>query len=197
MRQSLGGFSSPLWKTDVGKDVARTLLASIPSGNQNIIDLRQAMLENMVGTGWCNKSWVLPTVAHPENILDPNIFGPRVIYVGKAVGWLQCTPWVNLCCVETIPDPHGGELDFEKYCSTRADLDDFLEPLFGCHLICGCKRDPKHCYTHHLVSLCDQMCHDKSVLPDHDTCAPFGSVNHEYQGYDDSQDGVNFFSKGN
>ena len=115
MRQSLGGFSSPLWKTDAGKDVARTLLASIPSGNQKIIDLRQAMHENMVGTWWCNKSWVLPTVTHPDNILDPNNFGPRVIYVGKAVVWLQCTPWVNPCCIELIPDPHRGVLNFETY----------------------------------------------------------------------------------
>ena len=49
-----------------------------------------------------------------------------------------------------------------------------------------------HCHAHHLVSLCDQMCHDKSVLPDHDTCAPFESLNHTYQEYDDSNDEVNF-----
>ena len=168
------------------------MIASNPFGKQKIIDLRQTMHENMVGTGWCNKSWVLPIVTHPDNILDPNNFGPRVICVGKAVGWLQCTPWVNPCCTESILDPQGEVLNFEKCCSTRADLDDFIKPLFGCHLICDCKRDPNHCHAHHLVSLCAQMCHGKSVLLDHDACSPSGPVNHTYQEYDDSHDEVDF-----
>ena len=115
LRLNLRGFASPLWKYDEGIQIARTLLASIPSGNSNIVELRQSMHATMVGAGWCNNSWVLPTVTYPVKILEPSNYGPRVIVVGKAIGWLQCTPWSNPCCIEPIPDPHGGILTFEKY----------------------------------------------------------------------------------
>ena len=167
LRQDLCGFASPLWENNEGKQIARTLLASIPSGDSKIIDLRQSMHDAMIGYGWSNNSWVLPTVGHPINILESNNFGPRVIYVGKSIGWLQCTPWVNPCSIEPIPDPQGGILNFEKYCSTRADLNEFLQPLFGCHLICDCNGNENHCHAHHLKWLCSQMFHDENFHLEH------------------------------
>ena len=99
----------------------------MPSGQPKIIDLRQDMRNLMIGKGWSNNSWVLPIVEHPEDILDPNICGSRVIYVGKGQEWLQNSPWVNPCDNEPILDPHGGVLTFAKYCSFVQMLTDSLK----------------------------------------------------------------------
>ena len=116
-----------LWKHDDGKMIARLMFASMPSGQPKIIDLRPSMRGLMIGQGWSNNPWVIPIVEHRKNILDPDNFGSRVIYVGQGRGWLQSSPWVNPCDNEPIPDPHGGTLNFAKYCSYRADINEFLE----------------------------------------------------------------------
>ena len=78
------------------------------SGQPKIIDPRQVMHDLMIGQGWSNNSWVIPIVEHPENIIDPDIVGSRIICVGKGREWLQNSPWVNPCDNVQIPDTHGG-----------------------------------------------------------------------------------------
>ena len=115
----------------------------------------------MIGEGWSNNPWVIPTVEHPKHILDPDNFGSIVIYVGKDREWPLSSPWVNPCDNGPIPEPHGGILNFAKYWFYRADINDVLEPLFGCHLICDCQLDQNHCHAHHLENLCCQISHDE------------------------------------
>ena len=111
--------------------MGRTLLASIPSGCEKIVSLRQSMQQIMIGEGWTNHSWVIPTISHPDDLLNPEIYGPRVIFVGKAIQWLQCTPWVNPCDISPIRHPQVGQPCFLKYCELRADLDELINLLFG------------------------------------------------------------------
>ena len=121
--------------------MARTLLASIPSGSYEIVNLRNVVSDGLIGPGWSNRSWVLPTVAHPGELLSHQIFGPRVIFVGHAIGWLQNTPWVNPCALCPVYDHNDMQLTFRTYCDMRADLCEFLLPLFGCHLVCSCRMN--------------------------------------------------------
>ena len=117
----------------------------------------------MIGEGRSNHSGVIPTIGHPKDLLNPEIYGPRVIFVGKAIQWLQCTPWVNPCDISPIRHPQVGQLCFIKYCELRADLDELINLLFGCHLICDCKYDENLCHAHHLKCLCTQLI-EASVL---------------------------------
>ena len=98
---------------------------------------------------------------------------------------LQNSPWVNPCDNEPIPDPHGGILTFENYCFYRADSNEFLKPLFGCHLICDCKLDQNQCHAQHLKNLCQQMFYDERTHHDHDADFPSESGNHSYNNDDD------------
>ena len=145
----------------------------------------------MIGEGWANQSWVIPTVGHPNDLLNPEIYGLRVIFVGKAIQWLQCTP----CDISPIRHPQVGQLGFIKYCELRADLDELIKPLFGCHLICDCKYDENLCHAHHLKSLCTQLikasgpdCNDQANLPcTHET--------QDCENYDDSHDEIGYHGK--
>ena len=121
------------------------------------------------------------------------IYGPRVIFVWEAIQWLQCTPWVNPCDILPIPDPKVGQLDFMKYCELRADLEEFIKPLFGCHLICDCKYDETVCHAHHLKSLCTQL--SLTNGPDYNNQANFPVNTQVCEHYDDSHDEIDYHGK--
>ena len=116
------------------------------------------MRDVMLGEGWTNHPWVIPTISHPNDPLDHEIYGPRVIYVGKPIEWLQCTPWVNPCDIAHIRDPQAGRLTFERYCELRADKEEFLAPLVGCHLVCDCKYDVHTCHASLTGIMCRVIC---------------------------------------
>ena len=92
LRQALCSLNSPLWLTDEGKLIALCLFASIPSGVDDVVNIRSEMLGNLVGDGWCQKSFTIPTIDHPTDVSMSSHHGARVIYVGHPRGTLQCTP---------------------------------------------------------------------------------------------------------
>ena len=49
LRQALCSLNSPLWSTDDGKLVALCLFASIPSGADDVVNIRLEVLGNLVG----------------------------------------------------------------------------------------------------------------------------------------------------
>ena len=147
LRQALCSLNSPLWSTDEGKLVALCLFASIPS------DVESEILGNLVGDGWCQKSFTIPTVDHPIDVSMSPRHGARVIYVGHPRGTLQCTPWVNPCSMAIIKTHDGETLDFVKYCSMRADCDEWIKSLFGCHLVCSCKFVGLNCHARYFQHL--------------------------------------------
>ena len=150
-------LSSPLWSFDAGRSVALCLLASMLSGDECIVNMRSEILKATVGPGWSCKSRVIPTVSHPIDVTKSRLHGACVIYVGHPRGMLQCTPWVNPCSMIAIRSPDGDVLDFEKYCNMRADIDEWLSPLLGCHLICSCCLPGLKCHARYIQTMCVEM----------------------------------------
>ena len=114
LRQALCSLNSPLWSTDEGKLVALYVFASIPSGADDVVDIRSGILGNLVGDGWCQKSVAIPTIDHPTDVSTSSHFGARVIYVGHPRGTLQCPPWVNPCSLTPINIHDGITMDFAQ-----------------------------------------------------------------------------------
>jgi hypothetical protein len=145
----------------------------------------------MIGPGWCCKSRLAPTIDHPPDVCNSTLFGARVIFVGHPVGILQCTPWVNPCYMVDIKSPTGGSLDFDAYFSMRADKDEFLMPLLGCHLVCSCSLPGLNCHARYLQSMCVKMIERHGYMNDHieDDDHPHNRA-WDHDEYDDSHDEV-------
>ena len=190
LRQTLCSLNSPLWLTDDGKLVALCLVASIPSGVDDVVDIRSEILGNLVGDGWCQKSFTITIVDHPPDVSMSSHHGARVIYVGHPRGTLQCTPWVNSCSMGTIKAHDSGTFDFVKYCSMRADCDEWIIPLFGCHLVCSCSFVGLKCHARYLQHLCvEKVKHDANNYNHGDQGSRPCCQNNDYY-YDDTHDEV-------
>ena len=179
-----------LWSSDAGRCVALCLLSSIPSGDHEIVNIRSEILGNLVGPGWCYKSLLIPTIDHPTDVTKSSLYGARVIYVGHPVSLLQCTPWVSPCSMVALRSPKGGDLDFQTYCSMRADSDEWLVPLLGCHLICDCSLPAHSCHARHIQNLCVDLVKRIKCTSNEEHVCDHQADQWEHQDHDDSHDEV-------
>ena len=77
-------------------------------------------------------------------------------------------PWCDPCSVVPLYDRHGNVTTFRDYCATRADLHEWLSPLFGRRLICTCDKPIEQCHATHLIELCRMIAAQEEV--DCDEC---------------------------
>ena len=145
MRCDLLGDRSPLWRH---REVALTIAASLPRGDESIVARRSTLRGLIFGDGWCNLFTVAPVqILHcqtPEFINDPN-----AVFVGMPNGRVTITPWVD----PTVFVPCSPYNSFAKYAAARADQRQWLSHLSGKTLICNCSHAPGACHAYHLRHL--------------------------------------------
>lgn len=84
---------------------------------------------------------------------------------------------------------------FQEYISSRADLSDFLNPLFGCHLICPCKLHGMQCHVRQLQSLCCDIPDKIRILKNDVVDYLYNREVSSQEDYDDSNDEHHFHGR--
>jgi hypothetical protein len=127
---------------------------SYPSGNSEIVDIRDELIEKMIGRKFLNSSttsctYTTPGISHdPMPALERT---PQYIFVGIACEAGTFSPY--LCPMNydfyDFPSVSG-------YLHRRADLRDFLGRLSGKNLVCDCNFCADTCWARLLqIAFCE------------------------------------------
>ena len=151
--------------------MACVLLATVPSGEVEIMELRSELISRLrIPRSKASRS-LRPAVLHGDRPVGQD--ASRLIYVGcgRNDPQLRPSPYYNpfffLDHSEAIANDH-----FAQWLSVRMDLSFFLQPLLGKSLLCDCDRG-LGCHVHTLLRVMD------TVFPPPGSCKRhFGSVHH-------------------
>ena len=132
MREHLVGREGALW--EISPAMGLVLLASVPSGIPNIVELRNSILALMPAPN-------LPEVSHSSLPIVRHVCGDfhrypsPLVYVGFGPSDMQHRPsqWANPYCFICTNPEEAVDL-FREYLGCRADLLQFLSPLCGAEL---------------------------------------------------------------
>ena len=135
-------------------EMALVLLASIPSGDPEVVVLRDRLV-NLLGP------IPIPPVRPGRAMCvhcdaTDRAWPSGVIYTGCGRLDVQgrpspyCNPFLDM------PDPAGALHAFSDFLFSRADLEVFLTPLRGATLICDCSYRDNLCHTELLATLVNE-----------------------------------------
>ena len=154
------GPSSEIWEMD--PDCARVLFTSWVSGKVEIVQLRNALSECMLGTRRKFASVELSQCAlrhvRVHEIQPP--LAPDEVYVGNGVEnseYFTASQWCNPFQDMDFywDEEETQQVSFCEYLDSRMDYEDWLYPLVGKVLVCTC-TEPQ-CHATHLVSAVNEL----------------------------------------
>ena len=156
-----------LWS--VAPQMSLALLCTIPSGSQEIVELRCLIADQLrLPPAWGSRS-LRPVVVHANRPVGQD--AARLLYVGCGRNDPQSRPSIfyNPFFFLHHSDAVANRL-YGEWLSARMDLEFFLQPLLGMPLLCDCDRGIG-CHVHILLRVLDR------VFPLPGACEPhFGFV---------------------
>ena len=166
--------------------MALVLCASTPSGDQNIVDLRdrivsQMAFRNQPKTGLLPSPWI----RHVSG--DFHEYPSSRIYIGFGYTDCQLRPsqWASPYYFLSHSIEEAYDL-FSEYLRARADLRDWLFPLRGAELICDRDRGC-HCHGNLLVEAFQETFCPADASDDEDTLDAMSAAC-VLEGFDDDND---------
>ena len=139
------------------------LVASYPSGDSNIVAVRDRLSRKLLGRPFSNSlysstcPYVAPFVSHSPMPMWERT--PQYIFVGQ-----RCEPGLPSPYICPCYYPHFDFDALRHFLYLRADLEDFLGRLSGMVLVCDCSFDSETCWAFLLQSaFCEVF--DTSVVP--------------------------------
>ena len=120
------GVDAALWQRSFV--LAIVLAASIPSGVQHVVSMREQLSTEMFGPSWYQCAKPCLVVSHIA--VSATELTRDQLFTGSNVDHCLPTPWCN---------PYVWiDGDFTTYALARADLFEWVAPLGGMCLICDC-----------------------------------------------------------
>ena len=105
------------------------------------------------GPGWANQAVALPTLRFVTEVPEP--LPINSVWIGLDVARL--TPWCNPFEAFNFGTPYE---EYGKFLLQRADLHEFIEPLWGKTLLCNC-GSAAGCHGALLVGVCEELHADR------------------------------------
>ena len=161
------GDGAPLWAAK--PEMAFVLLATVPSGEPEIVRLREELISRLHLPALKASRSLRPAVIHSDRPTGQD--ASRLVYVGCGRNDPQGRPsqFFNPFLFFHQSEAIANDL-FGSWLSVRADLEFFLQPLVGMALLCDCHRGPG-CHVDILLRIFDR------VFPPPGDCSPhFGFV---------------------
>ena len=135
--------------------MALVLLCTVPSGCFDVVEVRSVIVERLRLPQTLRSRSLRPVVVHADRPVGQD--ASRLVYVGDGRNDPQgrpsmfFNPFFFLCQSEA----EANDL-FQKWLSSRQDLEIFLRPLLGMSLLCDCDRG-LGCHVHTLLRVLDRV----------------------------------------
>ncbi len=138
-RNSIIGIDGAAWLW-ADRDRALVLAASYPSGYETVVSARGRVRQAL-----CASPWPAATNAASTSLRHLKGSGDVItadeVYIGATFDNYPPSPWQSLEDFDVLP-----VLDYEEYAMSRADLDEWLDPLRGRVMVCDCNLTGRPCH---------------------------------------------------